>query len=144
MIKTAEEKGELKKKSAAVLFSQSVKDLMKSLGRKGKMIDSTYEKKKEIAGKKSERQKNNDIDLLNVQEKVKSESTENRDEVLKKVKRNTLDDLDSVSAQHISMSVEEDVNLERCWMDSFRKGFRMSLRIRKNGKKKLDVHLRAS
>ena len=113
MIKTAEEKGELKKKSAAGLFSQSVKDLMKSLGRKGKMIDSTYEKKKEIAGKKSERQKNNDIDLLNVQEKVKSESTENRDEVLKKVKRNTLDDLDSVSAQHISMSVEEDVNLEK-------------------------------
>jgi flagellar hook-length control protein FliK len=113
MIKTAEEKGELKKKSAAGLFSQSVKDLMKTLGRKGKMIDSTYEKKKEIAGKKSERQKNNDIDLLNVQEKVKSESTENRDEVLKKVKRNTLDDLDSVSAQHISMSVEEDVNLEK-------------------------------
>ncbi|AAD35756.1 flagellar hook-length control protein [Thermotoga maritima MSB8] len=90
MIKTAEEKGELKKKSAAGLFSQSVKDLMKSLGSKGKVLGTTPGKK-------------------NVH---RAESSENRADGLKKTKRNVLDNLDGTSAQHISMSAEENVKLE--------------------------------
>ncbi|AIY85811.1 flagellar hook-length control protein FliK [Thermotoga sp. 2812B] len=90
MIKTAEKKGELKKKSVTGLFSQSVKDLMKSLGSKGKVLGTTPGKK-------------------NVH---RAESSENRADGLKKTKRNVLDNLDGTSAQHISMSAEENVKLE--------------------------------
>ncbi|KAF2959847.1 MULTISPECIES: flagellar hook-length control protein FliK [unclassified Thermotoga] len=112
MIKTAEEKGELKKKSAAGLFSQSVKDLMKSLKGKEKIIDSTSGKKKEIIEKKIGYLNNADGNFLNVQEKAKSGSSENHAEALKKTKRNVLDDLDGTSAQHLSLPVGKNGRLE--------------------------------